>query len=77
MELCHARYNFKLLDYVHNWLMPALMPYANRKPDENLALLDDLRYGIFAISLALSLMVSLLIYLSNRIEPRRRRSNDA
>lgn len=47
MELCHARYNFKHLDYIHKWLQWELAKFGSCSGDgnKNLILLDELRYA--------------------------------
>ena len=34
MELCHARYNFECISYIHKWLQHVLVDYASRTSDE-------------------------------------------
>jgi len=45
MELCHARYEFEHISYIHSWLQHALSVCASRTSEENIRLLDDLRFG--------------------------------
>ena len=47
MELCHARYDFERITYIHSWLQHVLLDWTGRSSEENLCLLDDLRSGFF------------------------------
>ena len=47
MELCHARFTFERISYIHKWLQYVLLDYGSRTADENLCLLDNSRSGFF------------------------------
>jgi len=42
MELCHVRYSFERISYIHAWLQHVLLICICPTPDEHLRLLDNL-----------------------------------
>lgn len=49
MELYNARYNFKPLNYVHQWLQHELARFANGDSNKMLIELDELRLSSLSI----------------------------
>ena len=68
MELCHTPYMFKRLEYIHKWLQHNFAKVTCRTCDENLILLDELRYGLrfFHALLIDPLISSCLVTTSNQ-----------
>ena len=72
MELCHARYDFEHISYIHIWLQQVLLDYTGRPAEDNLRLLDNLRSdSILGITVFTSGRRTDYVTYSNNVEPKK------